>query len=46
MELFIEGAENPLPNAARLDSLGLEDRAVLFMLLRQSTCGCVATCIG
>jgi hypothetical protein len=35
VEVFIDGAENALPSAARLDSVGVGDGSVLFMLQKQ-----------
>jgi hypothetical protein len=38
IDLFVEGTEDPLPDAGRLEELGLGDRSVLFMLQRESWC--------
>jgi hypothetical protein len=37
LDLFREGTENALPDAGRLDGLGLGDGSVLFMLQRQGS---------
>jgi hypothetical protein len=35
IELFVDGKEDGLPDAGRLDGLGLGEGSVVFMLLRQ-----------
>jgi hypothetical protein len=35
IELFVDGKEDGLPDAGRLDDLGLGPGPVVFMLLRQ-----------
>ena len=37
MELFKGGSENALPDAKRLNQLGIGDKAVLFLLPRQGS---------
>jgi hypothetical protein len=38
IELFVDGKEDGLPDAERLDKLGLGDGSVVFMLQRQGWC--------
>ena len=38
IELFIKGKEDALRNEARLDSIGVGDGAVLFILQKQGMC--------
>ena len=40
IELFVEGTEDALLDAARLDSVGVGNSTVLFMLPRQGTVAC------
>jgi hypothetical protein len=37
-ELFMKDREDPLPDAARLDELGVADKGTLFVLQRQGAC--------